>query len=190
MRRLLVGVALSVVLVAAGCSCSAGDDDDTGSGSTHRTTTTTTSTTTASTTGGASGPPDSSSQPEPTLPGGYVNVAEAGGWRLEVLQPTPGATIGSSTTVCTMVSGRSREALVVLDVTLFDPGSSSDGISAQVDSDVGRVPVTVSFPDASPGPHDLRVQLILNGDRIDGAVVTVPGVVVSEGADTSGTACA
>ena len=67
-----------------------------------------------------------------------VTVAEAGGWRLAVTQPMVGATIRSTTVLCTEISGTSREPEVALEITLLAPGSPTGDLPRLVDAAVGR----------------------------------------------------
>jgi hypothetical protein len=173
MRRRWAAVVTVALFLGAGCS---GDDD-----AAEPTTATTAATATTATTAGGSGTASTAPATEPgtgtpSTPG--PTVAEAGGWRLVVTEPTAGAAVASPVTVCAEVAGTGREPVVALEVTLLAPGSDDDGGEPlQVATGVGRRPVEVALPDAAPGPHDLRVQLIADGERIDGVAVTVPVVV-------------
>lgn len=112
-------------------------------------------------------------------------VAESGGWRLAVSHPAGGATIARVTAVCYEIAGTSREPVVALEVSLIPPGSNVGTDPVQVDASVGRGSVHVRLP-ASTGRYDLRVQLIANGERLHGVVVTIPRVTLADGA-SSGT---
>jgi hypothetical protein len=115
-------------------------------------------------------------------------VAEAGGWRLAVIHPMAGATIGRVTTMCVEVGGTSREPVVALEVRLLEPGASSGGEAVRVDGAVGRVPVEIALPQTPPGRYDLRVQLLADGAHVDGVAVTIPDVSLTD--DAPDAACA
>jgi hypothetical protein len=160
-RHLRYGAALVSVLVALSCS---GDDSN------PRAARPTSSTTSATT---------STAPIAPTSP----TVAEAGGWRLAVTQPTARTTIGPVTVVCYEVAGASREPVVALEVTLLGSGSTTSADPVRVDGAVGRGSVRVDLAGRSPGRYDMRVQLIADGARRDGVAVTIPEVTLERGAD-------
>ncbi len=125
-----------------------------------------------------------SSSPSPTphaLP-----VAEAEGWRLQVSRPQAGATLGRSMTVCSEISGTSREPVLVLEAALL-PSGVGDGWNARADVDVGRGSVVLDFPEADPGRYDLVLHLLVDGQRIPDLRVTVPSLTIVE--DTSSGGC-
>jgi len=101
-------------------------------------------------------------------------VAEAGGWRLVVSQPTARATIPPAAAVCYEATGSSREPELVLEVTALPPGTT-----ARVPVQVGRGTARVDLTAAGAGARDLRIQLVVNGQRIDGLAVTVPVTIVA-----------
>jgi hypothetical protein len=178
-RRVVVAAVVAVGLVlAAGCSGDddgAGDDGGTSEASTTSGPTTATTSTTAT-------EPDTASTGSATDPGAGTGgggtpgptVAEAGGWRLAVTEPAAGAAVASPVTVCAEVAGTTREPAVALEVTLLARGADDGGQPVRADTTVGRRPVEVTLPDAPPGPSDLRVQLIADGEPVDGVAVTVP----------------
>jgi hypothetical protein len=103
-------------------------------------------------------------------------VAEAGGWRLVVSQPTARATIPPAGVVCYEVTGASREPELVLEITALPSGTT-----VRVAVQVGRGTARVDLAAAGAGARDLRIQLVVNGQRIDGLAVTVP-VTIAAGA--------
>ena len=183
------GIALLVAVLLLGPGCSAGDKSPVEGGS-------------ASTTPGdpgatIAGPADPSGPTDPsdpaatvedgsadpaTVPGsppgaspGTPSAAQvataAGGWRLAVTEPETGATVGRSTVLCYEVSGPSPAARVELDVAV------GAGAPVRVAGAMGRGSARVDLkPD--PDPHDLRVQLVADGKRLDGATVTIPAILV------------
>ena len=103
-------------------------------------------------------------------------VAEAGGWRLVISRPTARATIPPAAVLCYEATGSSREPELVLEVTALPPGSVTP-----VPVPVGRGTARVDLSAAGLGPRDLRIQLVPNGQRIDGLSVTIP-VTIAAGA--------
>ena len=108
-----------------------------------------------------------------------VAVAEAGGWRLVISHPTARATIPPAAVLCYEATGSTREPELVLEVTALPPGTVT-----RVPVPVGRGPARVDLGAAGVGARDLRIQLIPNGQRIDGLAVTVP-VTIAAGANTA-----
>ncbi len=117
-------------------------------------------------------------QPVETVPAAPT-AAEAGGWRLAVTAPTAGATIGASPVLCYSVAGTSREPVVVFEVSVLTPGTTTGGSPIRVDGSVGRGSVEVGLGDVADGRYDLRVQLVANGAPVEGVVVTIPMVIIS-----------
>jgi hypothetical protein len=191
-RRVLVALAVAALLAGA---CSDGDDGERGSGATTTTTipeasTSTTATLATSTTH----PPVSTTAPAPRTTaapqttqaaGGGPLVASAGGWRMVISQPTPGSTIGSVAVLCYEVTGSVREATIAFDVTFVPTGASTGAGPIRVDAAVGRGTARVPSSGISPGRYDVRIQLVLDGARLDGAVVTSAVNVVAGGQTAS-----
>ncbi len=100
-------------------------------------------------------------------------VAQAGGgWRLVVNHPTAGSTVGRAALVCYVVTGPVQSAAVVLEVTVVGQAP------VQVAGSVGRGSAHADLT-ADPEPRDVRVQLIVDGRRLDGGAVTIPAVLVA-----------
>lgn len=183
----MIGVAL---LVATGCS----DDDDGARGTADASTTEAPSTSSTLTTAATSTAPTVTSSVTTTRPGstaatptsaptptaapapGGPAVAEAGGWRLVISNPTARATIPPAAVLCYEATGSSREPELVLEVTAFPPGTVT-----RIPVPVGRGTARVDLSAAGVGARDLRIQLIPNGQRIDGLAVTIP-VTIAAGA--------
>jgi hypothetical protein len=189
-------VALGVaMLVFAGCS----DDDgglqgSSGSATTDAIVTSTTSTTSTGAAGVSTTSPVPASSASTTIaraltttasPGTAAPtvttavaagpaVAEAGGWRLVVSQPTARATIPPAAVVCYEATGSSREPELELEVTALPPGTT-----VRVGVQVGRGAARVDLAAAGAGARDLRIQLVVNGQRIDGLAVTVPVTIAA-----------
>lgn len=106
-------------------------------------------------------------------------VASAGGWRMAVSAPPGGARVGSSMTVCYDIAGTSREPVLVLEVTALPAGSATGAVPIRVDAAVGRGSVRVPMTSVPPGEYHLRIQLLLNGQRLEGVAVTVPSVTLA-----------
>ncbi len=172
MRR-RAGMALLVLVVMAGAflgwvACSDGDPGG------APVATSPTAPTTAPTTGTGPVTPTGTS-PADSRP---ATVAMAEGWRFAVTRPQAGATVGRSMTVCTEISGTSREPVLEIEATLArrgGPGSSDDATGV----DVGRDSVVVEFPKAAPGRYDVELRLHVDGRWIPGLGVTIPGVRVT-----------
>lgn len=115
----------------------------------------------------------------PTTPDSHpATVAMAEGWRFAVTLPEAGATVGRSITVCTEISGTSREPVLEIEAALARrgaPGSSDDATGV----DVGRDSVVVEFPNAAPGRYDLELRLNVDGRSISGLRVAIPGLRVT-----------
>lgn len=108
-----------------------------------------------------------------------TTVATAGGWRMAITRPAAGGTISSVVVVCYEVTGPSREAAVAIDLTILGP----IGIGPfRADAAVGRGTAGVPIGRVPAGRFDLRIQLIIDGTGLEGAVVTIPGVSVVAGA--------
>lgn len=177
------------LLLTTGCSRSSSTTGSAGTGSASSTASPDTSTTvtsastttaaaatttrpaTASTTG-ATAPATTTAQSGPL-------VASAGGWRMAVSAPAGGARVGSSMTVCYEIAGTSREPVLVLEVTALPAGSATGAAPIRADVAVGRGSVRVPLTSVPPGVYHLRIQLILNGERLEGVAVTVPSVTLA-----------
>ncbi|HEX7275827.1 MAG TPA: hypothetical protein VF244_00490 [Acidimicrobiales bacterium] len=187
------GLLFVVAVVFAGCSSDDGPDiaaATSSSTSSSVATSTSISTLPASTTvlsPDSTGPTastttDTTVAPVPTVPTtatGPPAVAEGGGWRLVVIEPTAGLTVGRTVVVCYTVSGTSREPEVELEVAL------DGGAPIRVAGSVGKASATVELGDPASGSHDLHIQLIVNSERLDGVAVTLP-VTVDPGAAEGG----
>lgn len=84
--------------------------------------------------------------------------------------------------LCYEVAGTSREPVVGLEVSLFPPGSTTGAQPVRTEGSVGRGSVRVNLAAAASGPHDLGVQLIVNGERLDRLAVRIPMVTIADGA--------
>lgn len=179
------------MLLAGGCS-----DDDRGSRATSGAPTTeaiptsTTATTVAGATSTApavtsvattvAGTPVTTARPGATTPttataaAAGPAVAEAGGWRLVVSRPTARATIPPAAAVCYQATGDSREPELELEVTALPTGTT-----VRVGVPAGQGTARVDLAAAGAGPHDLRIQLVVNGRRIDGLSVTIPVTIAA-----------
>ncbi len=109
---------------------------------------------------------------DPATPGAQPAVAEAGGWRLVVTFPSTGSTVGRSAGLCYQVTGPSREADVVLELTV------GNRAPIRVAGSVGRGSADVELGEADPEPLDFRIQLIVNGQRLSGVTAAIPGVLI------------
>lgn len=182
----MAALAVAVVL-ATGCS----DGDDGARGTTGPSTTeapstsatstpATTSTVVAVTSSVATTRPGSTAttSPTPTTAPATAGpaVAEAGGWRLVISHPTARATIPPAAVLCYEATGSTREPDLVLEVTALPAGTVT-----RVPVPVGRGTARVDLSSAGVGARDLRIQLIPNGQRIDGLAVTIP-VTIAAGA--------
>ena len=76
--------------------------------------------------------------------------------------------------LCYEVTADVREAVVAFDVTLLANGAARAG-PFRADAAVGRGTARVEL-DAPPATYDVRVQLLVDGEPLEGAVVTVTGV--------------
>lgn len=122
-----------------------------------------------------------SSPPSPTLHA--PPVAEAEGWRFQVLHPRAGARLGRSMTICSEISGTSREPALVIEAALL-PSGAADGLDARADIDVGRGSAVLDFLEADPGRHDLVLHLLVDGQRVPELRVTVPNLAIAEDASS------
>lgn len=131
--------------------------------------------TTAPTTGTG---PETGTTASPAAPGSRpVTVAMAEGWRFAVTRPQAGVTVGRSMTVCTEISGTSREPALKIEATLArqaGPGSAT-GVG------VGRDSVVLDFPNTDPGRYDLTLRLNIDGRSIPGLQVTIPSLRLTPG---------
>ena len=123
---------------------------------------------------------EGASTPTPAILPSAVTVAEADGWRLAITRPEPGATVNRSATICYQASGSARESSVAFDVSVIPPGSSSGAVSKRLPATIGAGSVTVDLSDAPPGPVDLRIGLVGDGQVVAGVVVTIPGLIVGD----------
>lgn len=185
-------VALAVaMLVVAGCSDDGGGLQGSATPSTTEASTTPTTVAGATTTSSVlassvattiarppstTAPPGTSGSSVTTAVAGGPAVAEAGGWRLVVSRPTARATIPPAAVVCYEATGSSREPELELEVTALPPGTT-----VRVGAQVGRGTARVDLTAAGAGGRDLRIQLVVNGQRIDGLAVTIP-VTIAAGA--------
>ena len=175
--RLLIGLVVPVLLLGPGCS--AGDKAAGPQGPTS----TTTGPSSADTTpagGNTDTTPASSDDPGATEPPPAVGPATTtaapgaggGGWRLAITHPTAGSSVGRVALLCYEVTGPSPQAAIALDVAI------NDGTPIRVAGSVGRGSVHVDLARAEYDAQSIRVQLIVNGQRLDGAAVTILGVLV------------
>lgn len=180
----LVGAAL---LVTTGCSTSGSTTGSAESGSTSTSTSISTDTTTtvtstpptAAATTTTTRPATTSTSPVTTTAQSGPLVASAGGWRMAVSAPAGGARVGSSMLVCYEIAGTSREPVLVLEVTALPSASATGATPLRVDAAVGRGSVLVPMTSVAPGEYQVRIQLILNGERLEGVAVTVPSVTLA-----------
>jgi hypothetical protein len=95
-----------------------------------------------------------------------------------ISKPAPGSTVGAVAVLCYEVTGSVREATVAFDLTILAP----IGIGPfRAEAAVGRGTARVAIGPVPSGRYDIRVQLVVDGARVDGAVVTIPGVNVVSG---------
>jgi hypothetical protein len=160
-----MAIAGVVLLLAGGCS----DDDDAStttaagaptSSSPAATSTTARATTTSPTT-----------VPPTTVPAGPA-VAEAGGWRIAIAAPTRNAKIGPELDLCYEVTGTAREAAIAFELSLIVTQTRTVAATVRVDAAVGRGSARVSLGTPQPRFYDLTVQGLVNGQPINGLVVT------------------
>ena len=184
--------ALALAVFLAGCS---GGADRATAPSTTTTPGAEAGSTTAVPAGGTTAPSTPASAPTTTSasspanstpvttggPGAAATVASAGGWRMALTAPTAGSTVGSTTTLCYEVTGSSREASVAFDVTFIVQGPVGAIGPVRVDAAVGRGSARVNTAGLPPRSYDLRVQLVLDGARLEGATVTIPSITVRPG---------
>ena len=188
MRRALAALGVTLLL-ATGCSDGDGERGTAGASTTEAPSTSVTSTTVAevtTTTAVATpttaptlpGATATTASPPPTTapPVGGPAVAEAGGWRLVISRPTAGATIPPAAVLCYEATGSSREPDLVLEVTALPPGTVT-----RIPVPVGRGTARVDLTSAGVGAHELRIELIPDGQRIAGLSVTIP-VTIAAGA--------
>ncbi|MEA2900605.1 MAG: hypothetical protein QOH36_492 [Actinomycetota bacterium] len=120
--------------------------------------------------------PDNVTDPPPASGPGATLVAppaaQAGGWRLVLTHPTAGSSVGRVALLCYEVTGPSGEPDIGLEVAL------GGGAPIQVGASVGRGSADVDLGTTGYDPQDLHVQLIVDGQRLAGAAVTIPEVLV------------
>lgn len=107
-------------------------------------------------------------------------VVEAAGWRLAVDAPRAGARVGRELNVCYQITGSSREPVLALEISATRTGTEAASGPRRVDVGVGRAGVRVRLEALAPGPYDLGVQLIVNGERVSGARVVIPVEIAAE----------
>jgi hypothetical protein len=78
---------------------------------------------------------------------------------------------------CYEATGTAREPDLVLEVSV-----SPSGFTVGVPVSVGRGTARIDLAGAGQGVRDVRIQLIVNGERIDGLAVTIPAVTIAPGA--------
>ena len=164
LRASLRCIGLSAVVILAACTTSS--DENRRSSPTRHSAVTTTSTVPSSTRTSTTPPP----------PAALPLVAESDGWRLVLISPSVGATVGSSVRLCYELSGGTREPVAALIVTLRRSGSKPLG-PMTVDASIGRGSARVDFPDVHPGAASLEVQLRADGRPLDGVRIEVPVVI-------------
>jgi hypothetical protein len=98
-----------------------------------------------------------------------------------ITQPAPGSTIGSVAVLCYEVTGSVREATIAFDVTFLPSGVTTGTGPVRVDAAVGRGTSRVPTSGLPSGRYDVRIQLVVDGARLDGAVVTAAVTVVAGG---------
>ena len=163
LRASLRCIGLSAVVILAACTTSS--DENRRSSPTRHSAVTTTSTV-----------PPSTRTSTPPPPAALPLVAESDGWRLVLISPSVGATVGSSVRLCYELSGGTREPVAALIVTLRRSGSKPLG-PMTVDASIGRGSARVDFPDVHPGAASLEVQLRADGRPLDGVRIEVPVVI-------------
>lgn len=109
----------------------------------------------------------------PTTVAAGPAVAEAGGWRIAISAPTRGAKIGPEVDLCYEVTGTAREAAVALEVSLIVTQTRTIASTVRVDAGVGRGSARVNLGTPQPRFYDLTVQGLVNGQPVNGLVVTV-----------------
>ena len=177
----VLGVAL---LLATGCSDGDGERGSAGAPTTETPSTSAPSTTVVPLTTApvltssvaTTRPGSTSPTPTTTAPTAGPAAVEAGGWRLVIRSPIAPAIVPPAAVLCYEVTGTSREPVLALEVTALPPGSTS-----RIPIAVGRGSAAVDLSAAGAGPHDLRIQLVVDGERIAGLAVTLP-VTVAAGA--------
>ena len=178
------GIALSLALLLLGTGCSSGN----GATSTQASASTTAGETpsgepTPTTPADPSAPADPESvapevvtdPPPESGPAGTLvapPVAQSGGWRLVVTHPVAGSSVGRVALVCYEVTGPGGEPDIGLEVAIGGGGP------VQVAGSVGRGSAHVDLGTTGYDPQDLHVQLLVDGTRLGGAAVTIPGVLV------------
>ena len=178
------GIALLLAALILGPGCSSGD----GTATTQASVSTTSGpapsgepTTTAAADPTAPSPPESVapevvSDPPPESGPGTVPVpppvAQAGGWRLVLTHPTAGSSVGRVALLCYEVTGPSGEHDIGLEV---DVGG---GAPIQVPGSMGPGSAQVDLGTTGYDPLDLHVQLLVDGERLAGAAVTIPEILV------------
>ena len=97
-----------------------------------------------------------------------------------IVEPRAGATVGNVATLCFEVSGTSREPEVEFDVSVVPAGTAIAGEPVRVDGAIGRGAVPVELNVETGRVYDLRVQLVVDGTAIEGAIVTVESVLAAD----------
>lgn len=117
-----------------------------------------------------------------TAPDAPAVVAEAGGWRLGITQPTPGGSSSLATVLCYEVTGTTREPVLALEITPIWPGGGPAAPAVRTDASVGRSSAIADLSAAGEGTFDLRVQLVVDGSKADRPSVEIRGVTLRQGA--------
>ena len=163
LRASLRCIGLSAVVILAACTTSS--DENRRSSPTRHSAVTTTSTV----------PPSTRTSTTPP-PAALPLVAESDGWRLVLISPSPGATVGRTVRLCFELSGGTREPVAALIVSLRRAGGEPVASKA-VDTPVGRGSARATFPDVPLGPASLEVQLQADGRVLGGVRFIVPVVI-------------
>lgn len=195
-RKAAVLVSLAVLLLGTGAWLLFAGESDPGPEQSHPTSTPTigvTATTTESAPTRTGNPTPAtptrrSTQPSNKPPAGSsaTTVADAEGWRLEIYQPAPGATIGKKMTSCYEVTGTSREPVLELEAALTPIGGGDAAGRTRTAIAVGRGSAAFSFEGVRDGRYDLRLRLKVDGRWISGLTVTVENVRLAAGTPPAG----
>ncbi|MPY81121.1 MAG: hypothetical protein GEV08_23000 [Acidimicrobiia bacterium] len=90
-------------------------------------------------------------------------------------------------TVCTEITGTSREPILALDAALLRSGAA-DGRRVHTDDvDIGRGTVRLRFPDVSDGRYDLALRLTVDGRTVPQRRLLIPSLRIKAG--TPAAAC-